>query len=162
MNDVGQLLFAVFIHIVHAKSFSQQHIDLDGYDSILLAEYIVELDIQLRSVEGCFIDADFIVYAQVIQNFAHYSLCMLPLLSSALVFIVRVSRVPLAEAEGAFIQHANGIEHIFCQVQAALEFFFQLVRTQNQMALGNGELAHTDEAVHFAAVLVTEQGGGFA
>ena len=47
MNDVGQLLFAVFIHIVHAKSFSQQHIDLDSYDGILLAEHIVELNIQL-------------------------------------------------------------------------------------------------------------------
>ena len=30
------------------------------------------------------------------------------------------------------------------------------------MALGNSELTHADQAVHLAAVLVAEQGGGFA
>ena len=68
----------------------------------------------------------------------------------------------MAEAEGAFIQHADSFQAVFSQIQATLKFFFQLVRTKNQMAFGNSELTHTNQTVHFAAVLVTEQSRGFA
>ena len=40
------------------------------------------------------------------------------------------------------------------------EFLLQLIGAQDDMALRNGELAHTDETVHLAGILIAEQGGG--
>ena len=162
VNDIRQFLLAVLINIVHTEFFCQQHINLNSNDGIFFAEYVVELDIQLRTVESSLVKANLIFNTEVIKDFLHSSLCMIPLLSGAFIFVVRICRIPLAEAEGAFIQHADSFQAVFSQIQATLKFFFQLVRTKNQMAFGNSELTHTNQAVHFAAVLVTEQSRGFA
>lgn len=37
VDDIRQLLLAVFIGVVHAEALSQQHIDLDGDEGVLLA-----------------------------------------------------------------------------------------------------------------------------
>ena len=97
----------------------------------------------------------------MIQNVAHDTLCLFPLLRRALVLVARICRIPLREPEGAVVQQSHGIQEILCQLQAVLEFFFQLIRTQDVVTLGNGELAHTDQTVHLAGVLVPEQGGSF-
>ena len=131
MNDVRQLLLAVLILIVHAETLCQQHINLNGNQSIFLAEYILVLNIQLRAVEGSFINADLILQAQVIQNVAHDTLCFFPLLRCTLVLVARICRIPLGEPEGAVVQQADCIQEILCQLQAVLEFFFQLIRTQD-------------------------------
>ena len=96
------------------------------------------------------------MYVQVVQDLTHHALGLIPLLRGAFVLVVGVGGVPLGEAEGAFIQA------VFCQVQAALELLLQLLRAQDQVALGDGELADSDQAVHLAGVLVAEEGRGLA
>ena len=162
MNDVGQRLFTVFIDIVHTETLCQQHIDLDGDQRILLAVHIVVLDIQLGAVESGLVNADLILHIQIIQNLAHDALGLLPLLSRTLILVVGVGGIPLGEAEGALIQHTHGAQEVLGQLQTALELLLQLIGTQHQMALGNGELADADQAVHLAGILVAEQGGGLA
>lgn len=46
--------------------------------------------------------------------------------------------------------------------QTAFEFFHHLIRTDDQVAFRNGELADTCQAVHFPGILISEQCRGFA
>ena len=45
MNDIGQLFLTVLVNVIHAKLLSKQHIYLNRYDSILLAENILVLNV---------------------------------------------------------------------------------------------------------------------
>ena len=157
MDDVRQFLLSVAVDVVHAEFLSQQHIDLDRNDRVFLAEYVLVLHIQLRSVECRFVDTDLILQAKVVEDRLHRCLCSFPLLCRSFIFIIRVGRIPLGEAEGTVIQHAYRSEEILEQIHAAAELVFQLIRTDHQMSLRDRKLTHTDQAVHFAGILVTEQ-----
>ena len=157
VNDVRQLLLTVLILVVHAETLCQQHIDLNGDQGVFLAEYVLVLNIQLRTVESRLVDADLILQAQVIQNVAHDTLCFFPLLRCTLVLVARICRIPLGEPECAVVQQSDCIQEILCQLQAVLEFIFQLIRTQDIVSLRNGELTNTNQTVHFAGVFVPEQ-----
>ena len=87
---------------------------------------------------------------------------MIPLLLRALVLVVRVRGIPLGEAERALVKKADGAEAVLGKVEAALELLFELVGTQNEVAFGDRELTHADEAVHLAGILVAEQRRGLA
>ena len=158
MDDVRQFLLSVAVDVVHTVPLCQQHIDLDRNDRIFFSEYVLVLDVQLRSVECRLIDTDIVLYAQVVQDLLHSSLCHFPLLRSTFVFVVRVGRIPLGETESTVVQQSYRAQEIFAQIQTSAEFFFQLVRTDHQMALGDRELSYTDQAVHLTGILVTEQG----
>ena len=162
MDDVGGLLLAVHVHVLHAELLGQEHVDLDGDEGILLAVDVAVLDVQLGAVEGGLVDADGVVHVQVVQDLTHHALGLIPLFGGAFVLVVGVGGVPLGEAEGTLVQQADGIQAVFCQVQAALELLLQLLRAQDQVALGDGELADPDQAVHLAGVLVAEEGRGLA
>ena len=60
------------------------------------------------------------------------------------LLVVGVGRIPLGETEGALIQHAHSTQEVLGQFQTALELLLQLVRAQNKVTLGDGELTHTD------------------
>ena len=81
---------------------------------------------------------------------------MVPLLLRALVLVLGVRGIPLGEAERALIKQADCAEAILGKIEAVTEFILQLIRAEHQMALGDRELAHTDEAVHLAGILVAE------
>ena len=95
----------------------------------------------------------------MIEDFSHDALGLIPLLRSTDVLFGIVG-IPLGEAEGAVLQQTDGFEAVLSQLQAVAEFLLQLIGAQDDMALRNGELAHTDETVHLAGILIAEQGGG--
>ena len=97
----------------------------------------------------------------MLQNFLHGVLRLGPLLGGA-DELLPIVRIPLGEPVGHVLAQPQGVQHIPGQLQAALELLLQLLGPENQMPLGNGELPHPDKAVHLAAVLVAEQGGGFS
>ena len=100
VDDVRQYFFVVFVDVVHTEFFSKKHIDLNGYDGIFFAEYVFNLDVQFRTIESSFVNANFVVDAEVIKQFFHYALSVFPLFCSTFVFS-GVSRIPLGETEGA-------------------------------------------------------------
>ena len=160
MDNIRQYFVVVFVNVVHTKFFSKEHINLNGYDGIFFAEYVFNLNVQLRTVESSFVHAYFVVDAKVVKNFFHYALSVFPLFRSAFIFI-GVVRIPLGETEGAVFFQAQSFQAVVSQLEAATEFFCQLVRTDDEVTFGDGELAYTNKAVHFATVLVTEQGRSF-
>ena len=162
MDDIGQGLVAVLVDIVHTEALSQQHIDLNGDKGVLLAVHILILNVQLRAVERGLVDAHGVLHVQILQDTLHSGLGVIPLLLRALVLVVGVGGIPLGEAERALIQQADGAQAVLGQIQAALELLLQLVGTQHEVPLGDGELADADQAVHLAGVLVAEQGGRLA
>ena len=76
--------------------------------------------------------------------------------------VVRVRGIPLGEAERALVKKADGAEAVLGKVEAALELLFELVGAQDEVAFGDRELTHADEAVHLAGILVAEQRRGLA
>ena len=66
MDDIRQLLLAVFIGVVHAEALSQQHVDLDGDEGVLLAVDILILDIELRAVECSLVDANRVINVKIL------------------------------------------------------------------------------------------------
>ena len=162
MDDIGQRLVAVLVDIVHAEALGQQHIDLNGDKGVLLAVHILILNIQLRAVERGLVDAHGVVHVQVLQDALHDGLCVIPLLRRTLVLVVGVGGIPLGEAERTLIQQTHSTQAVLGQIEALLELLLQLVGTQHQMALGDGELADADQTVHLAGILVAEQGGRLA
>jgi len=159
VDDVGPHLLPVLVDVGHIELLGQQLVDLDGDEGIFLAKDILVLDIQLGAVEGGFIDADGVLDAKVIEDFSHDALGLIPLLRSTDVLFGIVG-IPLGEAEGAVLQQTDGFEAVLSQLQAVAEFLLQLIGAQDDMALRNGELAHTDKTVHLAGILIAEQGGG--
>ena len=161
MDDVGQGLLAVLVDVVHAEALSEEHVDLDGDQGILLAVHVPILDVQLGSVEGGLVDADLVLHAQMVQDAAHGGLGGVPLLRRALVLVLGVGGIPLGEAEGALVPQAHRAQEVLGQLQTILELRLQLIRADHEMPLGDGELADADKAVHLAGILVAEQGGRF-
>lgn len=132
MDDVWIMILTIFSNISHAEFLSQQHIDLDGDQGVFLTEYILDLDIQFWSVESSFVNTNFVVQTQMIQNLLHCILCFFPLLCSTFVFIGSVW-IPLAEAVAYILSKTNCFQTVFCKFQTTAEFVFQLVWAENQV-----------------------------
>ena len=120
---------------------------------------VFDLDIQFRAVESGLADPDDVGDVKVVQDAFHHALRLVPLLFGADVFLA-VVRIPLREAVGHVFVQPQRFEHEDGQLQAVFELVFQLLRQAHQVAFRDGELPHADEAVHLAARLVAEQGGG--
>ena len=104
MDDIGRLLLAVGIHILHAELLGKQHVDLNGDQGVLLAEDVLILNIQLGAIEGSLVDAHGVVHMEIVENLGHQALRLFPLLRRALILIIGVGRIPLGEAEGALVE----------------------------------------------------------
>ena len=55
VNDIGTDLLAVLVGVFHAEALGQQQVDLDGDEGVLLAEDVLILDVELRTVERGFV-----------------------------------------------------------------------------------------------------------
>ena len=71
MNDVGVFLCTVNVNILHTKSFRKQHINLNGYNCIFLAENVLVLDIKFRTIERRLVNSDGIFNAEVVEYGFH-------------------------------------------------------------------------------------------
>ena len=161
MDDVRTRLLSVAVDVVHVVALRQEHIQLDGDHGVFLAVDIFRLDVQLRTVEGSFAFFLGIFETDFIQDIAHQILHAVPGFGVAQV-VVGVIRIPLGESVCHIFFEAQSGQAVSRQVYAALEFVADLFRRADQMSLGNGELAHACESVHFACLLVSEQGRGLA
>ena len=94
MDDVRYLLRVVAVGVVHAELLGKKHIDLYRDDRILLAEHVLALNIELRSVERRLVNADLVVKSDIVEDLLHRRLSLVPLLGSALV-LCAVVRIPL-------------------------------------------------------------------
>lgn len=136
MNDIRILLSAVNINIFHAEALCKEHIYLDRYQSIFLAEYVLVLDIELRTIECSLVDTDGIFNAKVLKDSLHGSLSVFPLLGSTLVLVLGVSGIPLGESECAVLKKSYSAKEVLCKLQAASELVLQLLGTNNVVTLG--------------------------
>ena len=159
MNDARGLLLAVLIGVDHAELLGKHLVNLNGDKRIFLAVHVLNLDIELRAVERSFADADLVRNLEVVEDALHEALCLVPLLFRTDI-LCTVIRVPLREAVGNVLIQTECLQHEDCKLQALSELIFQLLRCAHEVAFGNGELAHTDQAVHLAACFITEQCGG--
>ena len=159
VNDIGRYLFPVAVGVFHAEFGREQHIDLNRNDGVFFAEYVFALNIQLGPVEGGLVDPDPVVDAVFIQQLLHDALRLIPLFGRALIF-VQPRRIPLGKAEGAVLPEPDGFQTVARQLDTAVKFLGQLIGAKDQVPLGNGELPHPDQAVHFAGILIAEKRGG--
>ena len=67
MDDIGVPHLAVGINILHAELLGKEHIYLDGDERIFLAEHVLDLDIELGSVECSLVYTDLIIKADIIE-----------------------------------------------------------------------------------------------
>ena len=79
VNDIRQLLLSVCIGVIHTEPLSQQHINLNGNKSVFLAVNILILNIQLRTIESSFVNADGVIQTEMVEDVAHNTLCFFPL-----------------------------------------------------------------------------------
>ena len=120
---------------------------------------VLDLNVELGTVERRLTDTYLVWYFKVIENFLHCSLCLVPLLGRADIFFAVIG-IPLREAVGDILIKSEGFEHIYRQLKAALELVLKLFGCAHEVTFGNGELAHTDKSMHLSAGLVAEKGGG--
>ena len=95
MDNIRVLLGAVYVNVLHAEALCEEHIYLDSYQGVFLAEYVLVLDIEFRTIECSLVDTDGVLNAQVVENCLHCSLSDLPLLGSTLILVLGVSGIPL-------------------------------------------------------------------
>ncbi len=157
MDDVRAYLIAVLVNVIHVKLRRQQGIPLDGNHSVFLAVHVLCINVHLRPVKSRFPNIFRERNAKFRQNVADMSFRFFPYFRFPDIFL-RVFRVPLRQVVCHFILQPKCGQAILCQSKAALKFLHHLVGTDNQMSLGNGELAHPGQPVHFAGVLIAEQG----
>ena len=160
MDNIGTLLLAVLVDVIHIKLLCQQGIPLNGNHGIFLAVYILCIDIYLRTIEGCLTLCLIEGNIQLLQNITDVSLSFLPDLRLPNILIL-VVRVPLGKSVGNIIIDTQRFQTILCQCQTVLKLLYHLVGSYNQMSLGNGKLTYSGQSVHLSGILVSEQCGGF-
>ena len=153
----------VAVNVFHTEFLRKKHIYLNCYYGILFSEYVLALNIELRSVECRLVYTDSVVFTseKAVKKLAHYRLSLVPLLSCTLVFVGSCG-VPLREAEGAVLPKTDRFKHVLCKLKAALELLGKLLGAKNKVSLGNCELTDSYKTMHLTGILISEKRGGFA
>ena len=157
VNDIRILLLTVLVDVFHTELLGKKHVDLDSNKSVFFSEYILILNVEFRTIERRLINTDRVFQTQVIQDLLHGCLCLFPLFLCSFVLILRICRIPLGETESTVFEKTYSTEEILSQLQTVGEFLFQLIRTEDVVPLGDGELTDTDQTVHLTTILITEQ-----
>ena len=76
--------------------------------------------------------------------------------------LLTIVGIPLRKPEGYIIQNTQSFQAMLCQSKASLELVYHLVRSDNQMSLGNRKLTNTGKSMHLTGILVAEQSRGLA
>ena len=108
MNDIRVLFRTVTICVFHTEFFGDHRVDLDGDEGIFLTENVLDLDIELGAVERRLADTDLIVDAKVVEDLAHHTLDVVPLLLGTDVLFTVVG-IPLGEAIGNVLIQTQGL-----------------------------------------------------
>ena len=156
MNDVRTLLFPVLVDVVHIVAIRQEHIQLDRDHRIFLAVNVLGLNVKLGTVEGRFAGRFRIVQSDLIEDLAHSTFDLVPLLGRAQI-LVGILGIPLGEPIGHILLQSQRRQTVLGQPHAVLEFLIDLLGRADQMALGDRELPHTRQTVHLAGILVSEK-----
>ena len=158
MDNVWAYLVPILVNVIHVKLGGQQGVPLDGNHRILFAIDIFGIDINFGAIESGLAHFLRIRDLQLIHDFTHMLLRLFPDLWLTDVFLA-VVRIPFRELVSYLFLHAQGSQAVFCQGKAILELLHHLVWPYDQMPLRNGKLAHTGQTMHFAGILIAEQGG---
>ena len=160
MNNIRTFFGTVFVNVIHIKLFSQKSIPLNRDHGIFLAVYVFGIDIYLRSVEGSFSHVLYKRNIQFLKHVADMAFCLFPDFRFTDVFL-SVIRIPFGQVIGNILFHTQNLQTILCKRNTVFEFFYHLIRSDDQVAFGNRELADTGQTMHFTGILITEQSGSF-
>ena len=155
VDDAGTFLVAVFVNVVHIKLFSQKGIPLNGDHGVFFAVYVLGIDIHFWSVEGSFSHILDKRNVQLDEDIPDILLGLIPYFRLSDVFFF-VLRIPFRKMIGNVLLKSQCFQTVFCQCQTVFKFLHHLVRTDDQVSLGNGKLTHTCQSVHFSGILISE------
>ena len=161
MDDIRTNLISILVDIIHVKLFCQQRIPLNCDHGIFFAVYIFCIDIYLRSVESSlsnvFHEWDF----QFCQDVTDILLCLIPYIRISDIFLT-VVRIPFGQMVGYILFYTQSSQALLSQCDTIFKFFHHLIRTNDQMSLGNRELTNTCQSVHLTGILISEQSRSLA
>ena len=161
MDDIRTDFVAVLVNIVHVELLRQQGVPLDGNHGILFAVYVPGVDVHLRPVESGLAHILHKGNAQLAEHAPDSSFRLLPDLRFADIFLT-VFRVPFGQMIGDVLLQPQGLQAVLGQGDAALELLHHLIRPDDQVSLGDGELPYPGKSVHLPGILVAEQRGSLA
>ena len=128
---------------------------MDRNHGIFFAINVSGIDINLRSVKGSFTDILHIRNLQFVHNITHVLLGLLPNLWLTNIFFT-IIRIPLGQMIGNILLNTQRLQTMLCQCQTILKFLHHLIRSYDQMSLGNGKLTDSGQSVHFTGILISE------
>lgn len=161
MDNIGVFAGAVGCGVFHTEFLGEHLVNLDSNKGVFFAMNVLDLNIQLWTVEGGLSDANRIVNAEMIKYSGHYILGLIPLLWGADIFITIV-RIPLRESVENVFGETDCFKHVIGKLDAAAEFLLKLLGSADQVTLRNGKLTQADKTVHFSRFFVAEQGRCFS
>ena len=159
VNDERARLFAVLVDVNHIESFGEREVQLHGEQRVFLAVDIGALHIKFGSVESRLAPRFGVGDSEVVEYGLHRAFGTLPVLCASDV-LIGVLGVPARETVGDIVLETEYFEHIFDEVDRSREFAFELVGSADDVTVGERELSHACESVHFAAGFLAEKRGG--
>ena len=120
VNDVGVLLLTVAVNVFHTELLGEELVNLNGNQGVLLAVDVLYLNIKLGPVERRLTYADFVGDFEVVEDFCHNSLRLVPLLRSTDILLAVIG-IPLREAVGNVLVKPQSFKHINSKLQRTLK-----------------------------------------
>ena len=161
MDDVRTLFVAILIDIVHIKLLCKKCIPLDRDHGVFFSVYVLCVDINLRSVESSLAHILCEWNVQLLKHLADMAFCLFPYLRLTDVFLF-VCRIPFGKMIGYIFLNTKYLQTVLGKCDTVFELFYHLVRSYDQMSLGNSKLTNSCQAMHLSGILITEQCGGLA
>ena len=115
------------------------------------AETILDHEIELRAVKGCFAFDDFVRQAHIRGNFLQSCFGLRPILGIAGVFVAL--RIAHADLHAIFIQ-TEYAKYVLHEFSSAAEFVLDLLGSAEGVRIVLGETADAGHAAEFARLLV--------
>ena len=147
MHHDGRLLGVVLVGIFQLESFRQVIVYLDRAQLPAASDGILDHEVELGAVEGCFTIFDFCGKSFLATSLYNGAFCQSPVLVSAnvLVVVVGVSQRDLGlEVESKGFEHnANDVHHVE-------ELLLHLVWTAEDVSIILSKGTHAREAVQLA------------
>ena len=156
VDDIRTDLVAVLIDVIQIKALGVEHIHLDSDHRIFLAVNILGLNIQLGTIECCLTLLLVVVDTEMIQHAAHQILYLIPLFCRSEIILCMI-RIPQGQAVAHILLNAQRCQAVTHQIDTSAELLLRLIGTEDQMSLGDRELAHTGQTVHLTCLLVSEE-----
>src|SRR5216684_4300665 len=154
------LAAAVFGYVFELEALRQVEIELYGAELPGTADGIHKLDVNLRAIESCFAGHNLVWDIKSLQRALQRMVGEVPLILTAEEALL-VLRIPGGKL-GFELVEAEGLQHGECELQAADDFSFDLIRSTKNVSVVLGEAANAQQSVHHARTLVAIDGAEFA